>query len=431
MFNNTAAQKGYSVELHVEADSRLADQAFVIEGANVVLPDRVARVSVRVEAGKITDIDGARQGARVINGAGLTLAPALIDIHGDAFERQLMPRQGVFFPTESALLETDRQLASNGIATAYHALTLSWEPGLRSVTQGRAIVEALAALGPRLRVDNRVQLRWETYCFDALDLISDALAGPKTPALAFNDHTSMALLDASVPLQIRPFDHDPAFPVTDLTAPRFLDKMKPRAKRSNLSVEDYVALLQDVWARRSEVPGVMAQVAQTAAQHGAPMLSHDDSQVETRSYYRALGAGISEFPMNVTVAQAARDAGDFIVFGAPNALRGGSHIGSPGSADMISAGLCDILASDYYYPALLLAIARLQKDLGWGLAQLWPLVAQNPARALGLTDRGVIAQGQRADLVLIEWPEGGTPVARMTWAAGALAYAALPNGGLA
>jgi alpha-D-ribose 1-methylphosphonate 5-triphosphate diphosphatase len=97
---------------------------------------------------------------------------------------------------------------------------------------------------------------------------------------------------------------------------------------------------------------------------------------------------------------------------------------------MISAGLCDILASDYYYPALLLAIARLQKDLGWGLAQLWPLVAQNPARALGLTDRGVIAQGQRADLVLIEWPEGGTPVARMTWAAGALAYAALPSGGL-
>ena len=135
MYNNSAAQKGHSVALDMKTDSRLADQPFVIEGADVVLPDRVARVSVRVEAGQITDIDGARHGARVINGAGLTLAPALIDIHGDAFERQLMPRQGVFFPTESALLETDRQLASNGIATAYHALTLSWEPGLRSVMQ--------------------------------------------------------------------------------------------------------------------------------------------------------------------------------------------------------------------------------------------------------------------------------------------------------
>ncbi len=67
----------------------------------------------------------------------MMLAPAMVDIHGDAFERQLMPRPGVMIPTDAALLETDRQLAANGIATAYHALTLSWEPGLRSVASAR------------------------------------------------------------------------------------------------------------------------------------------------------------------------------------------------------------------------------------------------------------------------------------------------------
>ena len=74
---------------------------------------------------------------------GLILAPALVDIHGDAFERQIMPRPGVFTPIDVALLETDRQLAGSGIATAYHALTLSWEPGLRSVRHGAAMIDAL------------------------------------------------------------------------------------------------------------------------------------------------------------------------------------------------------------------------------------------------------------------------------------------------
>lgn len=136
----------------------------VIEGADVILPDGTARVAVRVEGGVITGLDGPRDGARVIDARGMILAPAMVDIHGDAFERQLMPRPGVMIPTDAALLETDRQLAANGIATAYHALTLSWEPGLRSVAIGEEVVAELDALAPRLTVENRVQLRWETFC---------------------------------------------------------------------------------------------------------------------------------------------------------------------------------------------------------------------------------------------------------------------------
>ncbi len=398
----------------------------IIEGARVILPTGVATVSVRIEAGKISGLDTPRDGARVINGYGMILAPAMVDIHGDAFERQLMPRPGVDFPLHAALLETDRQLAANGIATAYHALTLSWEPGLRSVATGRAVVEALVTLAPRLTVENRVQLRWETFCFEAVPLIEQALAGALKPSIAFNDHTSMAVLHPDTALQDRPFDHDPAFPVTDLTSPVFAAKMADRAKRSGLSQPEFVALIQSIWQRRPDVPAVMAKVAEMGRAAGVSMLSHDDSQPETRRFYHDLGAGLCEFPMNLRAAETAREQGDWIIFGAPNAARGGSHLGSPGAGDMIGRGLCDILASDYFYPAMLTAVARLLADRRGSLPDLWKLISTNPARACGLADRGEITQGQRADLTLIDWPEGGTPAPRLTLIAGRAAYQAMP-----
>ena len=399
---------------------------YVIEGARVVLPLGVEQVSVRVEDGKISGLDAPRDGARVIDGRGKILAPALVDIHGDAFERQLMPRPGVDFPLHAALLETDRQLAANGIATAYHALTLSWEPGLRSVAMGNAVLDGLLALAPRLTVENRLQLRWETFCFEALPLIERALAGPLLPSIAFNDHTSMAVLHPATALQDRPFDHDPTFPVVNMASAGFAAKMADRAKRSGLSQSDYVALIQSIWQRRAQVPAVMDKVAAMGRTAGAPMLSHDDSQAQTRRFYHGIGAKISEFPMNLQAAQTARDLGDWIIFGAPNAARGGSHLGSPSAGDMIARGLCDILASDYFYPAMLSAMARLLAQGRGTLAQLWPLIAANPARALGLHDRGQVALGQRADLVLLDWPDGEAPATRLTLVAGRAAYQALP-----
>lgn len=400
--------------------------AELIEGARVILDERIETASVRIESGRITGIDGARDGATVIPARGRILAPAFVDIHGDAFERQLMPRPAVMAPVETALLETDRQLASNGIATAYHALTLSWEPGLRSVDTGWQVVRALERLRPRLTAENRLQLRWETFCPEAEPLIAQALAGPDRPALAFNDHTTSMLLHPDVPVQDRPFDQVPDYPVTPFDAPRFVKKMAEQARRAQISPEGYVALLTRVWDRRAEVPGHIARMATLARAQGAPMLSHDDSQAETRAYYRGLGATVAEFPMHDRVFLAARDAGDPIVLGAPNAMRGGSHLGSPGAAQMIARGLCDILASDYFYPAMLGAMVRLHADRVAPLPALWKLVSLNPARAMGLTDRGRIAPGQRADLILLDWPEAQAPAPLRTWVSGRPGYSALP-----
>ncbi len=401
--------------------------AELIDGAMLILEDRVTTGSVRVEGGRITGIDVARDGASIIPGKGRILAPAFVDIHGDAFERQLMPRPGVMVGTEAALLEADRQLAANGIATAYHALTLSWEPGLRSVETGWQVVRALEGLRHRLTADNRIQLRWETFCPEAEPLIAHVLAGPDRPALAFNDHTTAALLHPEIAVHDRPFDHVDDYPVTDLSAEGFLHKMGERAKRSHMTTADFVALIARVWARRPEVPAQIERIAALVRKQGAPMLSHDDSQVETRIFYRSLGARVAEFPMHERVFLAAREAGDPIVLGAPNAMRGGSHLGSPGAAQMIARGLCDILASDYYYPAMLGAMVRLHADRVAPLADLWRLVSVNPARAMGLTDRGRIAPGQRADIVLLDWPEGHAPAPLRTWVSGRGGYSALPQ----
>jgi len=400
--------------------------AELIEGARVVLDDRIETASVRIEDGRITGLDVARDGAAVIPARGHLLAPAFVDIHGDAFERQIMPRPGVTVPVEAALLETDRQLAANGIGTAYHALTLSWEPGLRSVQTGWQVVQALEALRLRLTADNRIQLRWETFCPEAEPLIEHVLSGADRPALAFNDHTSSMLLHPEVAVQDRPFDQVEHYPVTPFDAPRFLKKMQDQARRAHLAPEEYIALIRSVWERRPQVPGHIGRIAALARAKGAPMLSHDDSQPETRAYYRGLGARVAEFPMHERVFLAAREAGDHIVLGAPNAMRGGSHLGSPGAAAMIARGLCDILASDYYYPALLGAVVRLHADGVAPLPSLWKLVSANPADAMGLTDRGRIAPGLRADLVLIDWPEGHAPAPLRTWVSRRGGYSALP-----
>ncbi len=155
-------------------------------------------------------------------------------------------------------------------------------------------------------------------------------------------------------------------------------------------------------SRADEVPASIARLAQAAREANVRMLSHDDASPEMRQAFRAQGVGIAEFPVNEETAREAAEAGDFIVFGAPNVVRGGSHTGWTRASDMIAKGLCSVLASDYYYPAQLLAAFRLAADGVLPLAEAWQLISAAPARAAGLTDRGVLAAGQRADIILVD-----------------------------
>jgi alpha-D-ribose 1-methylphosphonate 5-triphosphate diphosphatase len=296
------------------------------------------------------------------------------------------------------------------------------------VDRSRELMETIRRLAPRLMVENRVQLRWETFAFEALETIEWAMQSPLTPSLAFNDHTSMTMRAYNVPMQDREFEFSPDFKIASLDDDRMRQRTSKKADRSGLSEDAYLNLLGEVWDRRDDVPRTIAKVAELGRKAGAPMLSHDDTKAETRRYFRNLGAATAEFPMVIEAAQAARENGDAIIFGSPNAARGGSHIGSLGAGDMVEAGLCDALASDYFYPAMLSAVAKLDAEKRAERSTIWSLVSSGPSKAMGLTDRGEITHGKRADLVLVDWPEGQAPAVQGTWVAGRQAYRGMPAG---
>jgi alpha-D-ribose 1-methylphosphonate 5-triphosphate diphosphatase len=173
-------------------------------------------------------------------------------------------------------------------------------------------------------------------------------------------------------------------------------------ERSGITSEEFGHLVDQVMAREREVPDSIARLAEAARAANVRMLSHDDESPRMRQAFRAQGVAIAEFPINEETACEAAEGGDFIVFGAPNVVRGGSHTGWTKAADMIAKGLCSVLASDYYYPAQLLAAFRLVADGVLPLPAAWDLVSAAPARAAGLADRGVLVEGHRADIILVD-----------------------------
>ena len=120
-------------------------------------------------------------------------------------------------------------------------------------------------------------------------------------------------------------------------------------------------------------------------------------------------------------AQAARASGEPVLMGAPNVVRGGSQSGNIAAEDLVKLGLCDALVSDYYYPALAQAAFALADRGTCDLAQAWRMISTAPARIIGLSDRGEIVQGQRADLVVIN---AQTRAVEMTVSAGRVAHLA-------
>ncbi len=350
------------------AGGQVLTPAFGLETADVHIAD-----------GKIVEVPAA-DSAR-IDCRGYFVLPGIVDVHGDAFELELHPRPGVDIPLPIALGSVDRQLLSNGITTGFHGLTVSWEPGARSLAAGRRFMAGLQALRPRLVADHRVQIRWETFAHDAIDDIAHWLAQNPTPALAFNDHTT------STVETIRSGDRHP------------LDKW---ARRAGVTLDQYVAAVETVARRAPDVPARIREVAALANRHGAVMLSHDEGTRSERTVNRGLGVRVCEFPLAAEVAADAIAQDEHVVMGAPNAIRGGSHKGYMSAEDAVRDGYCTVLASDYYYPSLLHAAERLVVRGVTSLNQAWSLISSNPATAMGLADRGMIEIGRRADVVVID-----------------------------
>ncbi|WP_135466382.1 alpha-D-ribose 1-methylphosphonate 5-triphosphate diphosphatase [Crenalkalicoccus roseus] len=367
---------------------------FRILGGRVLAGDRLEPAELALDGGRIVEVPSA--GARCLDATGLLVLPGLVDIHGDAHERALQPRPGIGFPAPLALRDTAAQLLAAGITTAYLGVTLSWEPGLRSLEAWRALMAALDGLRPRLAPDLRIHLRFEADNLDALeDALADIAAG-RVHLVGFNDHTPPILARMGDARQVAKY-----------------------AGRAGLSPEEYRTLVGRVATRRGEVSEARRRLAAAAAAAGLPMLSHDDATPEDRALYRALGARICEFPMSEAVAEEARAHGEAVVMGAPNVVRGGSHLGWASAAPLAERGLVTVLASDYHWPSMLEAAFAMAARGTLGLPAAWALVSANPAAALGLEDRGALLPGRRGDVVVVD-PEGPSVVA--TFCAGRLAH---------
>jgi alpha-D-ribose 1-methylphosphonate 5-triphosphate diphosphatase len=191
------------------------------------------------------------------------------------------------------------------------------------------------------------------------------------------------------------------------------------AARAGVPTAEFLALADRAWSLRPGVPAAQERLAASARAAGIPMLSHDDATPSMRAGFRALGAAICEFPMSEEVAASARAAEEPVVMGAPNVVRGGSHMGWSAAAPLAERGLVTVLASDYVWPAMLEAAFVLAGRGVLDLPAAWALVSANPAAAAGLGDRGRITPGLRGDLVVVD-PERRAPVA--TFAAGRLAW---------
>ncbi len=372
----------------------------IIEGSRTLLGDQIVDTSLLIADGTIRAVGSAKaRSSLALDARDLLVLPGIVDLHGDAFERQMMPRPGVDFPLDVALVDSDRQAIGNGITTVFHATTWSWEPGLRSGDNARGLLEAIETLRPRLAADTRFHLRHETYNLDAEDETGQWLAAGRIDLFAFNDH-----MDSTV---------------ASLSKPQKRNRM---VERTGLSGEAFDQLVERIVCRADAVPGSIARLAEIARDAGVRMLSHDDDSPAMRKAYRAQGVEIAEFPVNEETAREASAGGDAIVFGAPNVVRGGSHTGWTKASDMIAKGLCSVLASDYYYPAPILAAFRLAADGVLPLPQAWKLISAAPARAAGLADRGALAEGQRADLILVDDTSPMRPRVVAVMAAGRLVH---------
>lgn len=366
----------------------------------VVTPEGVFRAEVTLRDGAILAIEPAASASTAAEDwGGDWLIPGLVDIHTDNLERHYQPRPGALWDAYGAALAHDGQCASAGITTVLDSLSLhGMKDGLDRKASLGPMISAMDRVGAdgALRAEHLLHLRCEVTNPELLDLLEPHADHPRLRLLSVMDHT---------PGQRQ---------TTDVAG-----------LRSRLLAGGHSeAQVQDLLAERHEKrdPGVAGDnrrsVVAIAREFGVPLCAHDDATLEHVMEAHADGCVIAEFPVTMLAARASQDLGMAICMGGPNFVRGASHSGNLSARACAEADMLDILASDYV-PLSMLRSAFLLIDLfDWPAERALATVAANPARSVGLTDRGEIAVGQRADIIRVARGAEGWPAPREVWREG-------------
>ena len=332
-----------------------------------------------------------------VNLTGFLILPGIVDLHGDGFEHHMAPRPSAPFPMAAGFASFDREAAAHGVTTAYLAQSWSWEGAHRAPDHAEAVMAALQDYRPRALTDLRIQIRAETHLVAETDRLIEAVRRFGVTYVVFNDHLEEGLqmwrMDAAR------FDH--------------------WARKLGKRPEDLARSIQVARDAHDEVPRSLRRLADAFDQMGVQYGSHDDPDMETRETYRMIGGRIAEFPLTPRVAAGAVAMQSPVIMGAPNVVRGQSQAGNVSAMDLIMAGHCDALVSDYHVPALALAAWAVVDRGVMDIARAWAMISATPARILGLSDRGRLEPGLRADLVVVN---AETRAIEATITAGRLAH---------
>ena len=351
----------------------------IIRGGTVVCADRVLPdCDVVVIDGRIAAIEpvgasdfdaqpDATMGVLpVVDARGAYVVPGLIDIHSDYVENVASPRPSVVMDLSTSLYKADRELVSHGVTGHVSALSDR--------------VAALRAGEERDHlIRHRLHMRVELDSVDLYDDIESFLRSGKVDLVSFMDHT---------PGQGQ---------YRDLLV--FGDTLKGYRDVSDEDVRDIVRQQQE--SQKLTYAQITA-LAAVARERGVSIASHDDDSEDKLAFMDGLEATISEFPISLDIARAARARGMHTIAGAPNVMLGHSHSGNLSAREAVQAGAIDVLCSDYYPAALLDAVFALRDECGLDIARAFALVSANPAKAAGSADEvGSLAVGKRADVLLV------------------------------
>ncbi len=370
----------------------------ILTNARLVLEQTTMIGTLVLRAGAIAEL---QPGGTALPGAidlgGDTLIPGIVDLHTDNLERQVQPRTNARWPSRSALLSHDAQCAVAGVTTVLDALcvgNLGYEPDrVRTFQEGVADLDALSGTG-LLRAEHFLHLRCEVPAPDLLELAEPVLDHPDVKLISLMDHSPGIGQHAD------------------------LDRYRALRRRDGHSDADIDRRIGELTAQRVRLRDAnRAALLARIAGRGVALASHDDRTEAEIAENVADGIRISEFPVTLEAALAARREGMGVIAGAPNIVRGGSHSGNVSAAALLARGAVDAFASDYVPSSLLEAAFRSAAEGGIGLPAAIALVSDHPARMAGLADRGRLAAGLRADLVQVRLHQG-MPVVRQVWRAG-------------
>ncbi|MEL7009434.1 MAG: alpha-D-ribose 1-methylphosphonate 5-triphosphate diphosphatase [Cyanobacteria bacterium J06588_4] len=356
---------------------------FAVEGADVLTPTGwIRNACVVIENGKFLSIDtSCSQSLPTTVAEGLWMLPGIVDIHGDSFERAIAPRPGVRFPIEMAMLENDRNLIAAGITTFFYSITDSYEPGLRSRDTAREIIDFVLGEGKKsLKADSRIHIRHEQANTNKYDELSDWLKQGKVQLLSLNDHL--------------PPEGD------DYKLNRHLNSLRRRHKMSDGELQE---LIKTALGNKQKGLAQVEELVTLAHEHNIAIASHDDDTEAKVELSAKRGVSIAEFPATIELAAQSKKYSASVLMGAPNLIRGGSHVGWMSVEAAAKAEVVDCLCSDYHYPSLFHAPFKLAEMGIVDFEQAWKMVSAYPAKAAGIGDaKGSIASGWDADFILLK-----------------------------